>query len=81
MCYNRSYKFDPILRLNWIATGDQARPLRASWSLAIPDGIPVIGTRDLSNVCNATVIGKWETSVTCTSREANQVRSLTMCGK
>ena len=81
MCYNRSYKFDHILRLNWFATGDQARPLRASWSLDKPNGIPAIGTRDLSDVCNATVIGKCETSVVRGRTETNQVRSLTMCGK
>jgi hypothetical protein len=79
MCYNHAYNCNRVLRLNWIATGDQARPVRSSWSLDIPDGIAASRTRDPSDVCNATVTGKCETSVGRARRETSQ--ALTACGK
>ncbi len=79
MCYNHSYNCNRVLRLNWIATGDKDTPLRSNWSLDLPDGISVNRLRDLSRVCNETVIGTWETSVGRARREAGQ--ALTVCGK
>ena len=73
MCYNRSYRYDRILRLKWLATGDQLRPLRSSWSLDIRDGVSVISNCELAVVCNATVIEKCETSVTRPNSERASV--------
>ncbi len=81
MCYNHAYNCNRVLRLNWIATGGQDRPLRSSWSLDLSDGISVNRLRDLSNACNETVIGTCETSMGRAGEEASQVRWLTMCGK
>lgn len=68
-----------ILRLNWVPTGDQFRPLASSWSLHRPDEMAIIRTHDLSEVCNAAVIEKCKTSRF--AREGKQTWSLTMCGK
>jgi hypothetical protein len=68
-----------ILRLNWVPTGDQFRPLASSWSLHRPDEMAIIRTDDLSEVCNPAVIEKCKTSRF--AREGEQMRSLTMCGK
>ncbi len=81
MCYNHAYNCARVLRLNWIATGDQDRPLRSRWSLNLSDGISVGRLGDLPNACNETVIGTCETSVGRAGKEASQVRCLTMCGK
>lgn len=68
-----------ILRLNWVPTGDQFRPLASSWSLYKPDEMAIITTHDLSEACNTTVIEKCETQGFAHQRE--QMRSLTMCGR
>jgi hypothetical protein len=70
----------PILRLNWVPTGDQFRPLASSWSLHRPDEMTMIRMEDLSELCNAAVIDKCKTSG-IPSRQGGQMRSLTMCGK
>jgi hypothetical protein len=69
-----------ILRLNWVLTGDQSRPLISRWSIDMADETPVIRTPGHSQICNAAVIEKCETSG-IRAREANRARSLTMCGK
>jgi hypothetical protein len=69
-----------ILRLSWVLTGDPFRPLTSRWSLYMPNEMPMIRTPGFSEVCNAAVTEKCETSMT-RRHERNQVRSLTMCGK
>jgi hypothetical protein len=78
---NPTRKPGHIRQLNWIRTDDKCRPLCPSWSLVVVDGIPVAGPRSLCTFCNATVMEKCDTSLVRAGREANQVRSLTMCGK
>jgi hypothetical protein len=68
------------LRLNWVHTGDQSRPLASSWSLHRPDEMAIIRTHDLSEVCNPAVMEKCKTSG-IPSRRGGQMRSLTMCGR
>jgi hypothetical protein len=68
-----------ILRLNWVATGDQFKPLASSWSLHRPDENQTVGTPGLSEVCNPAVIEKCKTSRF--AREGGPTRSLTMCGE
>jgi hypothetical protein len=69
-----------ILRLTWVLTGDPFRPLCSTWSLDMPDEMQMIRTPDLSEICNAAVMGKCET-LGIRAREREQARSLTMCGK
>ena len=80
MCNNRTYKFNRILRLNWLATGDPARPLRARWSLQAPGEPPSFRADDLFDACNAAVIEAWETAL-APRQERKQLRPLTMCRK
>lgn len=60
MCYNGSVKLDRVLRLNWLATGDQLKPLRSTWSLDISQGV----TADVAPGCNAFVMRECETAMT-----------------
>lgn len=69
-----------ILQLNWILTGDPFRPLASSWSLGMPDATPIIRTHNLSEFCNPVVIEKCKTPG-IRSREGEQIRALTMCGR
>jgi hypothetical protein len=68
-----------ILQLNWVLTGNSSRPLYSRWSLHAVDETAMTRTPGLSQICNAAVIEKCETSVT-RAREETQARSLAICG-
>jgi hypothetical protein len=77
--HNARRQSECSLRLHWVLTGDQSRPLGSNWSLDLAQETPIREAAGAHEACNVAVIKKCETSVsrTCGDREA---RSLTVCG-